>query len=193
MKYAESAQADYYQRLHDVNAAFQGNNWLLDEISVLRALGGRSILELGCGNGLFLRAAAPHWEEVVGVDWAKSPVIESVLKEHGNVRFEQADVRTWRPGRQFHIVASADFLEHIPPPDLPALIAAAATCGPRQFHKIACYDDGHSHLSIFPPEQWIELFERAAPGVAWRIHSRLSRKGDPNKTVVMVLGAAGQD
>jgi cyclopropane fatty-acyl-phospholipid synthase-like methyltransferase len=61
------ANADYYQQLHDSNRAFIDNNWLLPELDALRALGGRSILEVGCGNGRFLELAAQHWESVVGI------------------------------------------------------------------------------------------------------------------------------
>jgi cyclopropane fatty-acyl-phospholipid synthase-like methyltransferase len=189
MKYPDSKSADYYQRLHDEAPAFRQNNWLLDEVATLRSLGGRSILELGCGNGLFLREAAAIWDEVVGVDWARSPVLDSVLAEHPNARFEQADLRIYSPGRTFDVVASADFLEHIAPGDLPALVAAASTFGPRQLHKIACYDDGHSHLSILPPERWMRVFRDAAPAFLWRIHGQTERKGNPQKPVIVIVGA----
>lgn len=187
MKYAESAKPDYYQRLHDENAAFQRNNWLIEEVSTLKAFGGTSILELGCGNGLFLDEAARIWDEVVGVDWARSPVMDEVLRRSPNVRFEHVDVRVWSPGVKFDIVASADFLEHIAPHDLEALIRTIASFGRVQYHKIACYDDGHSHLSILPPNDWINVFAAAVPGGNWRIAKEVSRKGATDKKVICVV------
>ena len=46
--------AGYYQALHDAHPAFQNNNWMVQDLDRLRAYGGESLLELGCGNGLFL-------------------------------------------------------------------------------------------------------------------------------------------
>lgn len=190
MKYPEAAKPDYYQRLHDESPAFQRNNWLLDEIDELRKYGGKSILELGCGNGLFLEMAARIWSDVLGVDWARSPVLDEILKRCPNVRFQQVDVRAWRPHGLFDLVVSADFLEHIHPDHLPWLIATIATFGRIHYHKIACYDDGHSHLSILPPERWLSLFIGAAPGLTWRVASQRVRKGDPEKIVPVLVGTS---
>jgi cyclopropane fatty-acyl-phospholipid synthase-like methyltransferase len=189
VKYAEAAKADYYQRLHDENAAFQRNNWLTDEVSTLKALGGDSILELGCGNGLFLDEASRIWSRVVGVDWARSSVLDEVLGRCRNVQFEQEDVRIWAPTEKFDIVASADFLEHIAPHDLSKLIERISTFGRFHFHKIACYDDGHSHLSIFPPIEWLAAFSAAVPHEKWRIAKEASRKGSLEKRVICVVNA----
>ncbi|MGK2915733.1 MAG: class I SAM-dependent methyltransferase [Porticoccaceae bacterium] len=187
MKY-DAARPEYYQRLHNENAAFQRNNWLVEELPLLRQMGGESILEVGCGNGRFLAAAAPHWKEVVGLDWARSPVIADVLKGTPNVSFVQVDVSTWKPDRLFDLVISADFLEHLPPDILPGVLPRIARFGRRNFHKIACYDDGHSHLSILAPEVWLGGFREAAPEYDWSIVSRTARKGDQSKQVVNIIG-----
>lgn len=181
----EGLDAGYYQSLHDDNPAFQNNNWLLQDLALLRRAGGESILELGCGNGLFLQQAAQHWSHVTGLDWAKSPRIDAVTSRSPNVEFIQADVRDWRPGRTFDIVASADFLEHLPPDVLTDCLDRIHAMAPAQFHRIACYDDGHSHLSIFPPAHWLELFTRGG----MRAYSLLScepRKGNPANLVITI-------
>ncbi len=176
----------YYQRLHDTSTGYQCNNWLLDELPVLRAIGGRSLVELGCGNGRFLAQAAKDWAEVTGVDWARSPVLDGVLRQQPRVRFVQQDATQLSfPGR-FDLLVSADFLEHLPPPSLPAQIArmnaAATTC----FHKIACYDDGHSHLSIFDAATWLALFHAAAPGAGYRLLKASYRHTSHAKPVIVV-------
>lgn len=176
--------ADYYQQLHDQSPAFQGNNWLLADLESLRGVGGESILELGCGNGLFLEQAAASWSRVAGLDWARSPVLEGILARCPNVSFEQADVLAWQPRETFDIVASADFLEHLPPELLPVTLQRIHGFGRAQFHRIACYDDGHSHLSIYPPEQWLALFAAVDP--AYRLLSSEPRKGNPANLVITI-------
>jgi 2-polyprenyl-3-methyl-5-hydroxy-6-metoxy-1,4-benzoquinol methylase len=177
--------ATYYQALHDDNPAFQRNNWLIQDLEVLRVSGGTSLLELGCGNGRFLAVAAKHWSRILGIDWARSPYLDGVLREFPNVAFEQADISSWAPSQPFDLVASADFLEHLAPDDLEATLQRIHGFGHRHFHRIACYDDGHSHLSIFPPSHWLELFSRIAPG-AYRLRTDEPRKGDAEKRVITI-------
>lgn len=185
------ADAAYYQALHDRSSRYQTNNWLLDDLPALLAVGAGSILEMGCGNGLFLRRAAEHWDDVTGVDWARSPVLDRVLRENPGIRFVQQDVAAFRPERRYGLLASADFLEHLPPASLPEVIrrlhAAADVC----YHRIACYDDGHSHLSVFRPKSWLRRFEQACPRAGYRIVGTSVRRGRRKKTVVVIsnLGA----
>lgn len=177
--------ANYYQALHDEHPAFRNNNWMTQDLDTLRGVGGQSILELGCGNGRFLAAAAPHWARVVGVDWARSPVLDEVVTASGNIEFIQCDVLAWNTDEVFDLVVSADFLEHLDPSALPGALAAFHRLGRHHFHRIACYDDGHSHLSIFPPERWLALFEAVAPG-AYRLLSVEARKGNADKLVITI-------
>lgn len=182
--------AEYYQHLHDSNPAFQNNNWLLEELPLLASFCGQSFLEVGCGNGRFLREASTNWSEVVGLDWARSPLIDEVLQDCPNVRFVQADAREFRWERPFDVLASADFLEHLAPETLAATVSNLHATGRINFHKIACYDDGHSHLSIYPPDWWLRLFCEVAPGAGYRLHSVKPRKGDTSKLVITLTNAS---
>lgn len=179
------ADAGYYQALHENSAKYQTNNWLVDELPELRGVGAASILEAGCGNGLFLRHAVAHWADVTGMDWARSPVLDGVLREHPGVRFIQQDIAAFHPDRRWGLLASADFLEHLAPAALPDVIqrlhAAADVC----YHKIACYDDGHSHLSVFSPRAWLRLFQQACPDAGYRIVKTSIRKQRRKKVVVI--------
>ncbi len=181
----------YYQKLHDSNPAFQANNWLLDEHETIGAIGGRRLLELGCGNGLYLERAAAVFAEVVGVDWARSQKLDEILARAPNVRFVQASVLDYRPEAPADVVVSADFLEHLPPAELTQALRAIHGFGAAGYHKIACYDDGHSHLSIFPPERWLELFIEATGDRSYRIHSQSSRKGRADYQVIVITNAKG--
>ena len=122
---------------------------------------------------------------MLGVDCARSPRLDAVLARAPNVRFEQVDALAWRPTERYDVVASADFLEHLPPASLPAALREFHGFGAHHYHRIACYDDGHSHLSILAPDEWVALFEAAAPG-AYRLLSDEPRKGDAAKRVVTI-------
>ena len=185
-----NANAAYYQQLHDTHPAFSGNNWLLAELDALRALGGSSILEVGCGNGRFLELAAAHWERVVGIDWARSPRIDALLAEHANVRFLQRDATAGLAAGRFDIVASADFLEHLAEEQLVPVMRDLLASGRFNFHKIACYDDGHSHLSIFEPAKWLDLWRSVEGGQGMRIVSETRRKGPDKAGIVVANGPA---
>lgn len=178
--------ARYYQQLHDENPAFQRNNWMVDELPRLRPLGGRSLLEVGCGNGRFLDVAAAHWARVVGTDWARSPHLDAVLAAHANVSFVLADATSDALPGGFDIVCSADFLEHLPEEALPGVLTRLLAAGRWNLHKIACYDDGHSHLSILPPDRWLALWHASPGGQSMRVLQTTLRKGQADKIVLLV-------
>ena len=181
----------YYQSLHDTSKDYRQSNWLLEDLPALRAAGGDSIIEIGCGNGLFLARAAQHWNEVTGVDWARSAVLDEVLRAEPRIRFAQQDIAEFAPARRYDLLVSADFLEHLAPPrlveTLTRLHAAADAC----YHRIACYDDGHSHLSIFGAAAWLRLFEQAAPGAGYRVVKKAYRLPRRRKKLVVVISNLG--
>ncbi|MEP7729351.1 class I SAM-dependent methyltransferase [Marinomonas primoryensis] len=183
--------ASYYQDLHDNNDAFKKNNWLLKDFDKLKELktSVSSVLELGCGNGRFLELANTIWDDVTGVDWAKSSHIEDLITNHHNIKFIQADVTALQLDRVYDLVVSADFLEHLAPDDLPNVIQGMLRIGKMNHHKIACYDDGHSHLSIFPSEKWLELFRSQPGGENVRIIQEELRKGREGHIVVTISNA----
>lgn len=181
--------AAYYQNLHDTNQAFINNNWLVSEFDFIQKLVGdvSSVLEMGCGNGRFLELAAKAWKSVVGVDWARSSYLESVLKSHNNIQFIQTDVSVLKLHESYDLIVSADFLEHLPGELLPQLITELLRAGRMNFHKIACYDDGHSHLSILTPETWLGLFNSQPGGEGVKIIHSEYRKNNPQNIVITLF------
>ncbi len=175
--------AAYYQRLHEGEAGYQTNNWLLEELDQIRAFGGESLLEIACGNGRFLESAAPFFKFVTGCDWAVSPRIQGVISRHLNVSFQRVDMYRELPIGQPDLVVSADFLEHLAPETLPEILRRIDSLSAKAFHKIACYDDGHSHLSIMSPGKWLELFRGVDPSYCLeRVELRL---GDPTREIAV--------
>lgn len=177
--------AAYYQACHETNAAYQDNNWLLEEMDRIVAFGATSLLEIACGNGRFLEQAATRFTAVYGCDWAVSPRLEQVLAGHRNVSFFRTDLYADLPPCHAEVVVSADFLEHIAPEAVAGVIARIDTLAPRAFHKIACYDDGHSHLSVFEPRIWLSLFH--AVNRDYRIERVENRQGDPHRQIAVFV------
>lgn len=151
--------ATYYQRLHDENEAYKTNNWLVAEKTSILKAKPRSILEIGCGNGLFSLSIADDVEKIYAVDWAISPGFSA---RPANVELIEADITADELPRA-DVVCSADVLEHFTPWNVTRVLKSCAGAGPLQYHVIACYDDGHSHLTVMNPAAWLAAFWRFWP------------------------------
>lgn len=183
---------EYYQKLHDEHPAFQQNNWMLSELETLRLFQANQVVELGCGNGKFLAEGARHFAHITGIDWARAPAIDGILHTHSNTSFIQADlIESFPPTPQFDLLLSADFLEHLPTEALERAMARYHAKARFHFHKIACYDDGHSHLSILDPADWLSRFRAISPDYA--IVSLEKRHGDASKLVCCVANHNPRD
>jgi len=176
---AQSFSPDYYQALHLSDSGFQQNNWLLPYLELFRRTDIGSLREVGCGNGAFLAAAREFVPRVIGVDWARSPL----LPQGPGIEFVQADI-TQAALEAVDINCSADVLEHLPFEKLPQALAALHASAGVNFHVVACYDDGHSHLSIFEPDEWLYLFRQHSPN--YRLIDVVARHNDPRKLVCTI-------
>lgn len=155
-------QPEYYEKLHAENVGYKENNWLVEYLPALLKTGARHLVEVGCGNGKFLRDAAPAIDQITGCDWVETATLPL---DRPNVGFRQIDLmKDAVPNGD--IVCSADVLEHMPVESVPKVLDTLISAAPLQFHVIACYDDGHSHLSVFDPSTWLALFRRVIPD-AW--------------------------
>jgi SAM-dependent methyltransferase len=175
--------AAYYQDLHDRNANYQNNNWLMDELPVVQSFRAQTLLELACGNGRFLELAAPHFRWVYGCDWAVSPRLQEVMRKYPNVSFFRMDLYKEVPTCQADLVVSADFLEHIAPASLLSVMCRIDGLSEHQLHKVACYDDGNSHLSVMTPIQWLQAFHVVNP--AYVLDRTERRLGMANKEIAV--------
>lgn len=172
--------ATFYQHLHDENSLYQRNSWLVDSVLKIAETKAATILELGAGNGKFTRSIAGHVPSVIAVDWAKSPLMENLP---ANCRFLQADI-TGDTLPKADLACSADVLEHLAFDTLEPTIRKWLGLAPLQHHVIACYDDGHSHLTIMPPGFWLHLFKRCDP--SFRLEAIEVRRNDPRQVVCTI-------
>jgi 2-polyprenyl-3-methyl-5-hydroxy-6-metoxy-1,4-benzoquinol methylase len=82
-----------------------------------KELEGKSILDVGCGNGAFLKSVDAKLEhgKLVGID-----ISLSILPErHENVEFLQGNIIDFSADYKFDVVFSDNVIEHIALPDLP--------------------------------------------------------------------------
>jgi SAM-dependent methyltransferase len=169
----------FYDCQHE-DADYRRNNWLLDQVAIVKDVAPRTIVEIGCGNGRFLRAVAPYATQVIGVDWAHSPELVD-LPDNVSVLRENVVTGAVPAG---DLICSADVLEHFAPRDIDAVVSKLVGAGRFQHHVIACYDDGHTHLSILPPAAWLAVFRKYCPTVY--LAEVDYRRRDPTQIVCVV-------
>jgi SAM-dependent methyltransferase len=86
---------------------------------------GTSVLELGCGAGLFARAAADRGAQVTGID-TDPAAVSLAVREVPEAAFAVRDALDPPPG-PFNVVAAVQLLMHVADPV--AVLAAAARSG----------------------------------------------------------------
>lgn len=180
-KYIDSFNAKYYQQQHESNPAFSTNNWLVEEIPQILCCKPAVISELACGNGKFSKQIARYCKKVYAIDWAKSPILEPLPYNVEYICINIVDA----PLPHSDLCCSADFLEHLPTASLDNTIKKIVDSANAGYHKIACYDDGHSHLSILPPWEWMRMFA-VHGGDDYQVAKVEFRRGDPTQVVIVI-------
>lgn len=100
---------DYFQTVHA--------NWFSHPHTELNARllllirsyhpGAQSVLDVGCGNGIFLRYLRPRGQwELTGIDLSPN-------RPEPNIDFLQGDVFEFEPDRRYDVVVSNSVIEHI--------------------------------------------------------------------------------
>jgi SAM-dependent methyltransferase len=138
---------------------------------------GTRVLDLGCGAGLFARAAADRGARVLGIDTDRAAV-ELAAREVAEAIFVVHDALDPPPG-PFDVVAAVQLLMHVADPA--AVLASAARCGP----VVAATVWGHEH------ECDVRVFgEALAPWVGPRRPPRGPPVTDPDRLRAMAESAA---
>lgn len=171
---------EHYEWLHNETTPYQVNNWLLSEIEDIMKVSPTSLLEFGCGNGRSLEILSEKIDTVYGMDWV-SPKVD--FHSYGNIFFTNCDILK-SPLPSVDIICSADFLEHFTINELSVLLQKSVEVSSYQYHVIACYDDGHSHLTVMPPACWEKFFK--AYDKNFHLSKVVLRNGSSEKTVCTI-------
>ena len=115
---------ELYDRVHilkqqDVRVGEDPGSFDRLVLTFRKELEGRSVLDVGCGSGLFLTQLAqilPHGE-LWGLDTSD---VTGAAQAQRPFQFFRRDVTTFTLPRQFEVVFSHQVFEHIAPPDVPA-------------------------------------------------------------------------
>jgi len=111
-----------FRPLHEINPL------RLEWIESLAPLGGKDVLDVGCGGGILAEAMAQRGARVTGIDLAEKPlrVAQLHLLESGaEVRYERASAEEFAAAypEGFDVVTCMEMLEHVPDP-----ASAVAAC-----------------------------------------------------------------
>ncbi|TEA74210.1 bifunctional 2-polyprenyl-6-hydroxyphenol methylase/3-demethylubiquinol 3-O-methyltransferase UbiG [Allopusillimonas ginsengisoli] len=114
-----------FKPLHAINPLRLG--WILD---IAGPLGGKTVLDVGCGGGILAESLAQSGGEVTGIDLADKSL--QVAKLHGlesgvKVSYEaiSAEQLAARQPASFDVVTCMEMLEHVPDPA--SIVQACAT------------------------------------------------------------------
>src|SRR5580704_8825702 len=168
-----AGQRAYYSALapdyRDQALDLPGGPELTDALDAFRPAG--SVLELACGPGTWTRQLLRHASDVTAVDASPEmlAIAASRVPADAPVRFVQADLFTWEPGRRYDVVFMGFWLSHVPAGRFGsfwALVAAALAPHGRVFFA----DDSYR-----TPDELIEgpasstIQRRTPDGTAYRI------------------------
>jgi 2-polyprenyl-3-methyl-5-hydroxy-6-metoxy-1,4-benzoquinol methylase len=114
-----ASQADYYRRRAGEYDATAYGDLVAARARIARLVAemrpAGTVLEIACGTGLWTEALAGLADTVTAVDVA--PETLAIARERvgsGNVRFEVADIFSWRTTARFDVIFFSAWLSHVP-------------------------------------------------------------------------------
>ena len=168
----ESSSTVYTDRFYEVDLAgsFRSAQRI---VPLLRSLiDPRSVLDVGCGNGAFLKAfSLAGVADILGVDGDYVPR-ERLLIDMAN--FRPTDLaKPLALGRRFDLVMSLEVAEHLPAAAAPSFVRSLVEHGDVVFFSAAVPGQrGANHVNEQWPSYWAKLF--AAHGMRPAVHAYTS-------------------
>ena len=127
---------------------------------LLRGQVPRSLLDVGCGRGTWLKAAfGLGIQDIFGVDGVNIPESELLISKSN---FEQVNLeQEWGLGRRFEMALCFEVAEHLSPNGASMLVRCLARHADTIMFSAACpAQEGQHHINLQWPAYWQELFNR---------------------------------
>jgi len=117
----------------------------------------KSVIDIGCGPGVYLLPFMRHGCEVLGID-AETSLYEQFIPNN----FQRVDLRLpWTPPHKFDLALCIEVAEHLKCEFSETLVHTCAQCADRIFFTAAIPgQDGLCHYCCRPTEEWIEMFAK---------------------------------
>ncbi len=118
----------------------------------------QSVIDIGCGIGIYLREFEKLGKEVIGYDGAAAAIEDSLI---GN-KIQLHDLTTpLMLDREFDLCLCLEVAEHLPATAAPTLINTLTVLAPTIIFSAAIPGQGDAaigHINEQPHEYWIKLF-----------------------------------
>jgi SAM-dependent methyltransferase len=149
--------------MHNTFDDYRGKNWGLVTLPqwLNRLKRPASILEVGCGNGKLCKLLSDLGYDVTGLDLVPGSY------DRDGYNFVKHDITlSYLPFKdnEFDYCLSFDVLEHLPTKWVEQSIWDMFRVANSIVVSVACYGNEPLHLTVRPPEWWVEKFNRLCLG-----------------------------
>jgi SAM-dependent methyltransferase len=147
---------DYKDLMHDVINFESDQAEFLGE-TFYETYHPKSVIDIGCGPGIYLLPFMRHGCEVLGID-AETSMYEKYIPNN----FQRVDLRLpWTPPHKFDLALCIEVAEHLKCEFSETIVHTCAQCADRIFFTAAIPGQGGTnHYCCRPTEEWIEMFAR---------------------------------
>lgn len=127
-------------------------DWLIEEHGI------KSMLDIGCGLGYVMKYFHEKGCDVFGVDGSPSAIENNIMKDH--VYKHDFTSSPWIPERDYDLIWSAEFLEHVEEEYMSNYMVAFSKA---MKFVVVTYampgQGGHHHVNENTEEYWVEKFK----------------------------------
>ena len=133
---------------------------------IVQSHGIKSVLDVGCGEGHSTKFFRDLGLDVLGVEGCQTAIDNSVVPE--NVVKHDFRDGPFMPDRQFDMVWSCEFVEHVDEKFVTNILKTFSHAKRLVLmtHAVPGEEYGHHHVNCRPSSYWIEHFEKR--GFDWR-------------------------